>query len=473
MSRRASCCWSAEPLPASLIFTALAAAVACAALAAPPALAALIYVPGSFGSVGQALAAATPGDTVLVAPGTWPCSAALPAGVSLVGEAGGPVVLDAGGQGAVLQMTDAGSATCVSNVELTGGIGKFVSDSRYGGGLYGLRSSPTLSRVRITGCTAPVGGGAYFELGSPTMQDCDLDHNQADFGGGLAVNQCAVRLDSCTFTTNSASASGGGILAINAASVAMYRGALVSNTGVGDGGGAYFLSSSGNLLEVVLRDNSAMGLGGGISCAVGSSLSVSYDLFLRNSAAVGGAMYLACEGAPAGKPLPQRLRRAVRHAPGTGCSQVQALNNTFFQNSATAAGAAVAFNDAVDVSFQHNIVVLNVGGSGLFGLDLRSTLNLRCNDAWHNSPSDWGGTLAQGTNLSVNPMFCAPLSGVFTLCANSLLVDPACGGGTMGAYGVACDSCTGIDPVRPTTWGQLRRAYGAGSGRPRVSPSSR
>jgi hypothetical protein len=204
---------------------------------------------------------------------------------------------------------------------------------------------------------------------------------------------------------------------------------------------------------------------------MGCALSFSYDLFHHNQAALGGAMYLGCGGGPTARPLPPRLRGAARSRPGSACSQVQAVNNTLFGNSATTAGGGVAFNDAVQASFLYNILVLNTGGSGMYGLDLRSVLDLRCNDLWHNQPGDYGGACQQGTNLSINPLFCDPLGGAFTLCANSVVQNSPCGGGFLGAFEVACDSCR--TAVRPTTWGQLRRLYGPGRSPAGGRPSSR
>jgi predicted outer membrane repeat protein len=430
-----------------------------AATAPPPARAAVIRVPATAPSVGQALAAATDGDSVLVSPGTWSCSAALGDGVALVGDGPeGTVVLDAGGQGAVLRMADVGGTTMLINLVLTGGTGVQVADSRYGGGLYAVRSSPAMSHVRITGCMAPIGGGAYFEQGLPELRSCSFDLNRADFGGGLALNHCLARLDSCTLTGNAAE-SGGGILAVNGASLAMQRGALLANSCTGEGGGAYFLNSTGTLQQMLLKDNSAASNGGGISCGIGCALAFDQDLFYRNHAGNGGAIYAGCGGGPTTRPLPTRLLAARSRAATPACSQVQLLNNTLFENTATVAGAGMAFNDAVQAILQYNVVVLNSGGSGIHGLDLRATLDLRCNDVWHNQPTDWGGSATPGNSLSVNPLFCDPLNGVFTLCTNSVLNSPVCGIGPLGAFGAECDPCAGLAPARVDTWGRLKHLY--------------
>lgn len=160
MSRPASCCCSASLALALL-------------LAAPAARGMTLRVPADLPTVGAALAQTLAGDTVLVAPGTWACSAAVPTGVVLVGDGPpGSVVLDARGLGAVLQLADASSATVLSNLVLTGGTGALVEQTRHGGGLYAIRSSPVMASVRITGCSAVVGGGAYFEQGSPSLRGC-------------------------------------------------------------------------------------------------------------------------------------------------------------------------------------------------------------------------------------------------------------------------------------------------------------
>ncbi|MBI5837610.1 MAG: hypothetical protein HZB25_10220 [Candidatus Eisenbacteria bacterium] len=459
MSKPASCCWSASPRVAG---STLAAALLWAALLpAPPARAALIRVPATFPSVDTALVMAQAGDTVLVSPGTWPCSAEMRTGVTLAGQGGaGSVILDAQGRGAVIRLTDANGATVLQDLTLTGGTGVSSSGTSYGGGIHGLRSSPVLSRVRITACTAQVGGGAYFELGAPSLRACLLDGNHAEFGAGLATNRAAARLDTCELHGNAATGAGGGLLALNGSSCAVYLGQIAANTSDGEGAGAYFLNSAANLLNVTVQGNAAAGDGGGIYCGAGCSLAFDYDVFHSNHAARGGAMYLGCAG-PSGRPLPAALTAASPASAGLVCSQVQVINNTLYANVATTAGSGLAFNDAVRATVLYNIVALGQGGYGMNCLDLRSSVDARCNDVWKNTPADWAPGCAPASNLSINPLFCVPEQLDFRLCENSPMAAAGCGISFVGAFPVECPPCR--TAARVSTWGQLRRLYGPGA----------
>lgn len=412
----------------------------------------------------QALAVATTGDTVLVSPGQYPCSASLHGGVTLLGNGGaGAVTLDAGGAGPVLTLIDAGSNTWVGQVTLRGGTGALVNGTREGGAVYGIRSSPVLSRVRMTGNSAIFGGAAYFEQGSPALRGCAVDHNTADYGGGVAMNACSGRLDTCSFQFNAAGFFGGGLMALNGASVAGFLGDFTSNTCGGDGGGFYFLNSAGSLVAMVVQENTAVGDGGGLCGAQGAAVDFIQCVTWKNHARRGGGAYLGCGQPTLLKPRPVR-GNGGHSAAAAACGVYHLTSNTFFDNTASSAGSSVAVNDGAQARLLTNILVsLSSGGYGVACLDLRSVLDFRCNDAWHNSPADWDpGCQSAGdpalTNLSVNPFFCDPLGGNLALCDNSPLLNPAqCGSLVIGALDAECSACR--TPARAASWGSLRRLY--------------
>jgi hypothetical protein len=103
---------------------------------------------------------------------------------------------------------------------------------------------------------------------------------------------------------------------------------------------------------------------------------------------------------------------------------------------------------------RYNIVVGN-DGIGILG---PGDGGVACNDSWANSAEDYwfGGevdTTALG-NLSLDPLFCDPLSGEYTLRSDSPCAPgEACG--LIGAYPVGCAPV----PTRPTTWGRLKARF--------------
>ncbi len=437
----------------------------CGAWLANPVQARLWRVPVDVSTVGAALSQAVSGDSVSISPGTWSCSATVRAGVRMVGNGPlGSVVLDAGGAGAVLTVLDADRTTLIQDLVLQGGVGALADGTREGGGVYSARSSMVLRRVRISGCQAEVGGGIYFDQGSPSLTNCTLDRNAAAFGGGMALNRATAQLDSCSIRENRASDYGGGVLVVNGAALAMLRGELRINQASGDGGGLYVLTGSANLQEVELVQNSAARDGGGAYCGSGSSLLFTGDVFSRNASSRGGGLFAGC-GQPALKP---GAGTSLGQAASSFCSDVQLFNCTLGYNSASVAGSAVACTDAGRLRMLNSIVAYGTGSSAVACLDLRTTLDIRCNDTYRNTPADWSGCgdPAQTglANQTLNPLFCDGSSGVYYLCENSpLAAFTGCVVQQIGAREVGCGHCD--TPVRPTTWGQLRRIFGGASSR--------
>jgi predicted outer membrane repeat protein len=423
-----------------------------------------------------ALTQAVSGDSVLISPGHYTCSSSVHSGVVVVGNGpAGSVTLDAQGTGPVLALADAGASTYFGNLVLTGGVGALVDGQRAGGGVYGIRSSPVLSRVHITGCSANIGGGAYFEQGAPSLRGCLVDHNSAEYGAGLALNRSVGRLDTCSVQFNAASAAGGGMVVINSSSAAIFLGDCTSNSSGGDGGGCYFLSSAGSLEALTFQSNTALGDGGAIFGGQGCALDCMQDVLWKNHAGRGGGAYLGC-GAPA---FAARVAHGARaHGAAVGsCGVYHLINNTLFDNSATTAGGGVAISDGAEVRLLSNIIAFASTGSGVSCLDLRSSLDLRCNDVWHNLPVNFetgcGATADPALgNLSVNPLFCDPLNGDFALCSNTTLTQTSqCGTNLIGAIGGQCPACR--TPVRVLSWGSLKRLYLGGSSAGAASPSPR
>ena len=102
----------------------LAAATVTLLLAASAATATIIHVPGDQPTIQAGLGAATPGDTVEVACGTYfEHDLVLPSGVILRSTTGLPdcVTIDAQSQGRVLSCSGADNTTCIAGFTIEGG----------------------------------------------------------------------------------------------------------------------------------------------------------------------------------------------------------------------------------------------------------------------------------------------------------------------------------------------------------------
>jgi predicted outer membrane repeat protein len=89
----------------------------------------------------------------------------------------------------------------------------------------------------------------------------------------------------------------------------------------------------------------------------------------------------------------------------------------------------------------NTIIAYNSGGQGVRGYD--SEPSLECSDVYGNEEGDWVGCIAgqAGTNgnISMDPLFCDPDNGDFTISQFSPCEPGHSGCGLIGAYGVGCE----------------------------------
>ncbi len=213
-----------------------AAALLCLA---DPASAATVHVPTDQALISRAFNYAGPGDTVLVAPGTYhELSLSPPEGVLLRG--GGPspedVLIDGQGIHRVMVVGGVGPDTVVENLTLRGGE---VSDN--GGNLYVLSSQAVFRDCVIENGRAPRGGGAYIVgAAAPRFERCIFRSNEADLdGAGLLQEGGEALFVDCEFIGNVAQERGGGIR-VDAGTIRLEGCRFESNYGEDTGGGVDF-----------------------------------------------------------------------------------------------------------------------------------------------------------------------------------------------------------------------------------------
>lgn len=215
----------------------------CALLAAAAAGQATLNVPGAFPDVQSAIAAAAPGDTVLVGPGTWsgPIDF-LGKDVRVVASAGvATTFLDGGDATSVVRFQSGETpAALLEGFTLKNGLSALGTPG--GGGIYCVNASPTIRDCAIKDCrardgspttnwTAAHGGGAYVSGGAPRFERCRFENNRAGdgarsdwnhpddpfvgwpggHGGGVAVyGGSGTRFSDCAFVGNRAGTGGDG-----------------------------------------------------------------------------------------------------------------------------------------------------------------------------------------------------------------------------------------------------------------------
>jgi hypothetical protein len=157
----------------------------------------IIHVPGDQASIGAAIAAAQPGDTVVVDDGTYT----------------GPDNRDLSFNGKDIAVRSAnGPAGCIIDCQ---GQGRgFIFDD-------GETRAAVLEGFTIQNGSAPQGNGGGIDIAlstSPTIRNCVFrECTSSALGGGMAVRgQCTPIIDRCVFIDNASfgtdeSSEGGGI----------------------------------------------------------------------------------------------------------------------------------------------------------------------------------------------------------------------------------------------------------------------
>jgi C1A family cysteine protease len=158
-----------------------------------------------------------------------------------------------------------------------------------GGGMHNYHCSPALTNCNFCGNSAEHGGGIFIGEASPTLTNCIFSGNSADgLGGGMAIKRASPTVTNCTFSDNSAS-TGGGIDAGGPSSPTLTHCTFSSNA-ADDGGGMHNDDSSPILVACGFSGNSAEH-GGGVYNDCSSSPALTNCSFSGNSAVHGGAMF--------------------------------------------------------------------------------------------------------------------------------------------------------------------------------------
>jgi hypothetical protein len=353
-----------------------------------------IRVPADQPTIQAGIGAALPGDTVLVAPGTYVERLNFSGKAITVASEGGPAVtvIDGGRAGTVVTFNAGeGRAAVLRGFTVTNGAGFS------GGGIAVSSASPTIEGNAITANTGCEGVGIHVSFGSPRIADNEISGNVRSgcSGGG-----------------------GAGISVVGAGATVIEGNVIADNSLVGGSGGGISLFAAG---APVIRNNaivrnSVSGIspaaqGGGIWIVNRSDALIVQNVIAGNSAGEGGGIYWLVPSGARGPRL---------------------VNNTIADNLATVAGRGSAvFADGFDVSaaLVNNVLVAPAGQTALHcgGFNDLNPPVVKFNDVFAADGPAYGGICADQTGLdgnrSVDPMFVAPGNGDYRLQAGSLAID--------------------------------------------------
>ncbi|MBN1765783.1 MAG: DUF3160 domain-containing protein [Sedimentisphaerales bacterium] len=301
---------------------------------------------GPKATIQAGITAASPGDTVLVADGTYTGSGNRD--IDFLGKA-------------ITLSSENGPANCI--IDCQAGPGNLHR------GFYFHTSEGPDSRVQgftIKSGKSQMGGAIYCNSAGPTITDCVITTCNAILGGGIYLNNSEILWEGCTISENSADISGGGFYTTNG-SLEMNQCTIQANTCTSESGGGLNCNNTSLVLtNSTIAENTASltdGAGGGLRSENGS-VQLNTCTIQGNAAELGGGLYLA--GAD------QQLSHCIlsnNSATATGgairCNQNNiTIDNCTFYNNSAATGGAIASRATSDTVIRNSILWGNSAADG-------------------------------------------------------------------------------------------------------------
>lgn len=232
-----------------------------------------ITVPGMQPTIQAAINAASPGDTVVVSPGTYTENINFNGKAITVQSSQGAAttIIDGGGAGPVATFaTGEARSSVLQGFTLRNGTTP-AADSYEGGGVHISSASPSILNNVVSGNGGCSGVGISVAFASPLIQGNTIANN--------AQNTCS-------------GGQGGGIYVRGAASAQIVSNTITSNHADSGGGIALFAAGTPTIENNVVENNSA-GQGGGLYAVNQSDAAVVQNIFATNSATTGAGLYIS------------------------------------------------------------------------------------------------------------------------------------------------------------------------------------
>ena len=390
-----------------------------------------IFVPRTHKLLQSAIDAASPGDTVWVAAGTYYGPIVLKKSLVLFGD-GGPdkTILDGKGTARVLH---------VEGVSRGGVIGFRIQNGKApgGSGIYCLRDSAFL----IASCKVRdnwEAGIAAWQCAPLQVVETEITGNK---GSGVTANDSRINLVKVLLRGNE-STTGGGVSLTS--SDLMVRACRFEENRASDGtGGGIFAEDSSTIRtqNCVFRGNRAAAGGGAIAGRDSSDIHVRSTLFAENHASTGGAILTdLCAFDVMSSIFSKNRATTAGSAIQTLGRRVAGVNplisqNTFYRNGVEAPDGAAIFSADVAPEIVRNIFVVDSTEKNRAVLEMRGVPRYECNLVYS---MDGRLTPPTPTTIVGNPAFCDAEKEDFHLRDLSPALMGPCG--MVGALGKGCSA---------------------------------
>ena len=415
--------------------------------------AATIHVPADQPTIQTGIDAASAGDTVLVACGTYyEHDIQMISGLTLLSETGSQDCVTIDGESASRIL----SCSSLTNVKIQG------ITFRNGGG-------------ESTGS----GGAVLIENSTVEVYYCAFIANaSSQKGGALLVNGALVSgvdIADCIFNDNYSGDVGGGIAidAVPSGEVSILRCEFNGNMAYNDGGGAWVSETgSATFQDCVFEQNRAdfvdifQSHGGGISSD--GEVYVFGCQFLYNSSFLGGAIHSYKPSSPPDAILEIDHclfvgNTAIGTTTGGGGairlhrSSCTITSSTFVSNSSSVFGSSI---EATYYSTCTIAASIFTGGDSFpIRCNENSTFDCSCTNIFGNVGGDWVNCITDqldiNGNISLDPLFCDPDMDDYHLRSDSPCApDNNDCGVLMGAWPVGCSTST-----ENATWSEVKALF--------------
>jgi hypothetical protein len=417
----------------------------------PSADAATYRVPSEYATIHAAMALAGPGDTVLVAPGTYTdfevrqpfgivaALAFVEPGAALVSEGGpGVTLLDISGGASLapnvngMRVDNASgvgttrvSGFTVDGASETGGRGmvaRFSEDVEITNCIFRL-SNPT-------GQTVEFRGGVEYRESSGRILDCVFEDCEAPTGAGVFQTGGTLEIEGSTFRRCMNEA-----VKVQSTVTTTVRSCHFERNVSLERGGAVEAIFPGLIEDCTFVENSGTVWGGAVN---GARVTIRRCLFDGNTVSGTGAAIFA-----------SNFGNVIE-------------NNTIVRSHndvSTLGGAAVVIQNSNSTTFRNNIIAHSSGSPAVRSTN--STVTASCNVFFGNEDGDAVGYTLRPTDRVVDPEFCDPEEGDWTVHGTSpCLPANSLGCGLIGVFGEGC----GVITTEPWSWGRIKEAHRGRSG---------